>query len=121
MNKRMIWALAGGAALALGVVAAASAADRDFCRAYAHAAVREVNYGLQFDRCRDMMAGQGDRWSTDWRVHYGWCRTVDGDQAASENAARHETLRQCAWHRFDSHDYEDRDYGDHYRDYHDQP
>ncbi len=110
MSRRWIWASIAGAALCVGAVSASSAADSGFCRGYARAAVREVNEALEHRSCREMIAGQGDRWSTDWRVHYGWCRGVDRDQAENENDARHETLSQCSLrHEHDEGDYYDHD------------
>jgi len=39
---------------------------------------------------------QGPRWSSDWHIHFDWCRGVDQDQAASELEARREVLENCA-------------------------
>jgi len=96
MMGRLMGALASGMALACVCGASAMAADDSFCRDYAHAAVREVQHAMDHGRCSDQM--QGDRWSTDWRKHYSWCRQVSRSTAEGENAARHETLEGCAHH-----------------------
>ena len=93
MKHRLFCALASGAMLSLSLGFAASAADDDFCHGYAQAAVREVNRAIDHHRCREVM--QGARWSTDWHVHYGWCRGVHRDQARSEDDARRQTLAAC--------------------------
>ncbi len=103
MNYRLLSASMSGAVLALGLSAAAFAADRDFCRDYAHAAVREVSHALESGRCRDQI--QGPRWSTDWQVHFRWCLGVSRDQASAENDARRDTLAACHHHHDDDHDH----------------
>jgi hypothetical protein len=98
MRQWLIGASLAGAALALTLGPAANAADPGFCRGYARAAVREVTRSLDMPGCRAIMrGGQGDRWSTDWRTHFAWCRTVSRDDAAKENQARHAILAHCAW------------------------
>ena len=106
MKYRLMGALASGAVLAFALGSVANAADDGFCRAYAQAAVREVNHALEHGRCRDQM--QGPRWSTDWRSHFAWCRHVSRDTAAGENEARRETLEACHHHDHDDGD----DHGD---------
>jgi hypothetical protein len=107
MMRRLMGALASGVVMAFVWSASASAADDGFCQEYARAAAREVQHALDHGNCRDQM--QGDRWSTDWRRHYSWCRQVSRRTAEGENAARHETLEGCAHH--DHGDYDGQGHG----------
>jgi hypothetical protein len=94
MNHRLICALAAG--VALGVASSASAANPEFCSDYARAAVNQVRGAMNNGpRCMNRM--QGPRWSSDWRVHFNWCRGVSREQAWSERDARTETLRSCRY------------------------
>ena len=105
MKHRLLSALAAGSLLATCVGFAAHSADEDFCRGYAQAAVHEVEHAMDQHRCRDMM--QGARWSTDWRVHFGWCRHVSRDAARAENDARRDALMSCSHHDdWDHHDHD---------------
>lgn len=94
MSRRSILALASGVALSLGLATTSFAAGEGFCRDYAHAALNQVRGGMNHHECREQMSG--DRWSTDWHVHYDWCRGASRDQAWSERNARRDMLEDCA-------------------------
>jgi len=94
MSKNLMCALACGAVLMLGLPSAASAADAGFCRDYARAALNQVRGAMNHRRCAIQM--QGPRWSTDFSVHFVWCRGVSRDQAYAERDARTRTLEDCA-------------------------
>lgn len=72
---------------------AASAADPAFCRQYAKAALNQVRGGLSNPGCAARM--HGPRWSSDFSVHYRWCRGASYAAAGSERDARTDYLRAC--------------------------
>ncbi len=94
MSKHLICALVSGAVLTLGLPTAASAASPEFCRDYVRAALNQVRGAVNHRRCAVQM--QGPRWSTDFSVHFVWCRGVSRDQAEAERVARERTLEDCA-------------------------
>ncbi|HML08196.1 MAG TPA: hypothetical protein VK430_08740 [Xanthobacteraceae bacterium] len=81
------------AALAILSPLAAQAADPAFCRGYAEAALNQVRGALNNPNCARGL--QGTRWSSDFKVHFEWCRTVAPAAAESERLARTEYLRGC--------------------------
>jgi hypothetical protein len=114
MSKLLSAALA--AALVLGAAAgSAKAADREFCRDYARAAVNQTRGAMSHERCEWRTERDRARWSTDFRVHFDWCRSVSREQADAERDARRHALERCARGR-DWHDH-DRDWRDHDRDH----
>jgi hypothetical protein len=103
-NGRQIWGMemskslltaACGAALLLSA-SSASAANAEFCRDYARAAVNQVRGAMSHGRCDWRRDRNPTRWSTDWKVHFDWCRGVSRDQADGERFARREALDHCA-------------------------
>ncbi len=71
----------------------AQAADPGFCRGYTRAAINQVRGALANPRCA---AGiQGSRWSSDEKVHYGWCIGHSYGEAGAERDARTAYLRGC--------------------------
>jgi hypothetical protein len=83
-----------GAGLALAMAASsAQAAPPGFCREYANAALNQVRGALAIPRCRRGM--EGNRWSSDFRVHYDWCLGNSPEAAAGERAVRTEHIRTC--------------------------
>jgi hypothetical protein len=85
-------------ALLVGVMIAAAApvaaADRDFCRDYAQAALRQVRAALNHQRC-SVHLDNPTRWSPEYRAHFQWCQHVSKDTATDERAARHQVLQRC--------------------------
>lgn len=81
-------------ALAVMIPLAAQAADPEFCRGYAVAAIRQVRGALNNPRCIPGL--QGARWSADFNVHYNWCLGASYAQAGAERDARTDYLRRCA-------------------------
>jgi hypothetical protein len=80
-------------ALTIAAPLAAQAADPAFCRGYAEAAVNQVRGGLANPACARGM--HGDRWSSDFRVHFEWCRGQPIPAAEAERHMRTEYLRGC--------------------------
>jgi hypothetical protein len=80
-------------ALLMAGATAAQAANEHACEDYAHAAIVQVRAGLSVPRCEREM--RGTRWSSEWRVHYDWCRSVSFREMESERIGRTETLRAC--------------------------
>ena len=72
----------------------AQAADPASCQDYATAAIRQVRAALSHPRCLPGL--QGNRWSADYQVHYGWCLGVSYAAMGSERDARTAYLRSCA-------------------------
>jgi hypothetical protein len=109
MSKTLSVALAA-ACLTFGAYGAAHAAGDGFCRDYARAAVNQVRGAMAHYRCDWRTDRDPARWSTDWRVHYDWCRGVSRDQASDEREARRNALEHCARGRDHDHDHDrDRD------------
>lgn len=80
-------------ALSLTLVTAnAQAAGREFCRDYAVAALRQVHVVMETG-CR--VDADSPRWSTEWNVHFNWCRNVSRDQADDQRDARTHRIREC--------------------------
>jgi hypothetical protein len=96
MTRHFALAAAGGALLILASSAPAFAANPDFCRDYARAAVRQTREAQSHDRCMRHMGDDHTRWSTDFPSHYNWCLSVHRDQADSERDARRDMLDRCA-------------------------
>ena len=72
----------------------ASAADRNFCRAYTDQALRKAQQARQM-RCLRQFEYNLARWSLDGNGHYSWCVTVPRDYAEQERAIRTDSLREC--------------------------
>ena len=85
-------AAAAGLVLA-AVTTAAQAADPEFCRGYATAAVRQARVGHEIPRCRP--GAFGARWTENYRVHFNWCLGAPYPAAERERAIRAEHLRAC--------------------------
>ena len=81
------------AALLSFLPVAAQAADQRFCQDYARAALNQVRGGLANPRCVGGM--QGNRWSSDFRVHYDWCVSQPYAAVGGERDARTAFLRAC--------------------------
>ncbi len=81
------------AALLSFVPAAAQAADQRFCQDYARAALNQVRTALSNPHCAGGV--QGNRWSSDFRVHYEWCRSQPYAAVGGERDARTAYLRAC--------------------------
>jgi hypothetical protein len=90
---KMISATLLASALIVGLtVSAAQAAGPDFCHDYAIAALRQVHAAMDVPACHPFAP---PRWSTDYHVHYDWCRGADRDAAWAERDARAHHLRDC--------------------------
>ncbi len=97
MSKRFASVLLIGAAFSGSLLlSAAQAADRDFCRNYAEAALRQSRAAHEHGRCHEAIRDDASRWSTDFRVHMDWCRTARIEDADREREARKHTLDECA-------------------------
>jgi hypothetical protein len=71
----------------------ARAADPGFCRQYAQAALNQARGGRSLPGCRGAM--NGDRWSTDFRVHFAWCIANSPEAAETERGVRTGFLESC--------------------------
>jgi hypothetical protein len=71
----------------------ARAADPNFCRDYAGAAVRQAREVWSIPRCRPNY--ESPRWATEFRIHFDWCLTTSYDAAVAERAARTRHLEHC--------------------------
>jgi hypothetical protein len=81
------------ALLTLILAPEAQAADPDFCRQYARAALIQVREGLFDPACGRGL--QGTRWSSDFAVHYESCLGASLDAAGGERDARTRYLKGC--------------------------
>ncbi len=97
MSRMLPFALSA-ALLAAAAATSAFAADREFCRDYARAALNQVRAADEHGRCRYRAEDNPTRWSNDYRVHFEWCRQASRDQAEDERQARRRTLDHCARH-----------------------
>ncbi|THD70610.1 hypothetical protein [Phenylobacterium sp.] len=97
MSRRLLSVLLIGAAFSGSLMTtAARAADRDFCRNYAEAAVRQSRAADEHDRCHRAVRDDPARWSSDIRVHMDWCRDAKIEDADREREARKHVLDDCA-------------------------
>jgi hypothetical protein len=78
------------------LLSAAHAADRDFCRSYAEAAVRQSKVADEHERCHAAVRDDPARWSSDFRVHMDWCRSAKVEDADHEREGRKHVLDDCA-------------------------
>jgi hypothetical protein len=94
MSNKLHSAIAVASALffTLGL-SAARAADAGFCDQYARAALVQVRGGLANPGCAGGMGGP--RWSSDYHVHYDWCRGASFAATGTERDARTAFLRAC--------------------------
>ena len=95
MRKHIV--LAGLTVMAGLWGSAAQAADRDFCRDYTTAAIRQVNVALNNGRCARWIDQGSARWSTDRHVHWGWCRDHSTGDAWHERNERKRILDRCRY------------------------
>jgi hypothetical protein len=94
MSKKLLSLVAGASTLFLATgFTAAHAASPAFCGDYARAAINQVRGGLSLPGCAGRL--EGPRWSSDFRVHYGWCLGVTFAAAGAERDARTNFLRAC--------------------------
>jgi hypothetical protein len=80
-------------ALCLSGLAEVQAADPAFCQQYAQAALNQVRGGLNNRSCAGGI--QGSRWSSDYNVHYDWCRGASFQAVGAERDARTAYLKAC--------------------------
>jgi|SRR5579864_3399197 len=78
---------------AMLIMPAARAADPNFCRDYAGAAVRQFNLAFAVPRCRGGM--NGPRWSPEFGVHYNWCLGAPYNAASTERDIRRQYIDAC--------------------------
>jgi hypothetical protein len=81
------------AVAATALVSDAFAADPGFCSEYARAAVRQAERAREWAACRPGLVG--DRWSSDYRIHYGWRITARYEAAEEERHIRTRYLHSC--------------------------
>ena len=86
MLAALTMAMAGAPGVAL-------AADPDFCRDYARAAISQLRYVQARPQC--VKGAQGPRWADNERAHYEWCLTVPYHQAQDERTARQTYMAAC--------------------------
>ncbi|HZP76584.1 MAG TPA: hypothetical protein VFB45_10610 [Pseudolabrys sp.] len=80
------------AAAALFSADGAQAAAPGFCQDYATAAVRQASVAASNPNCS---RASGNRWSTDFNVHYNWCLGASFQATGAERDARTNWLRAC--------------------------
>ena len=84
-------ALVAGASFAV----AAQAADDNFCKDYAKAAVNQFHTAGKHERCEHHIRDEGARWSNNYKAHYEWCRGVKREAAWEERNARKHAIERC--------------------------
>src|ERR1035438_7184879 len=95
MSRKLLCTIAVGSVLLVaGPMVPARAANPEFCRDYARAGVSQAREALSYRRCAFRIENES-RWSTDYRVHYDWCRGVSREQADRERGARSHMLERC--------------------------
>jgi hypothetical protein len=88
------WAAVTATAAALcSGLAAAQAADAEYCKGYASAALHQVRGARSNPACAP--GAQGARWAQDYRVHYDWCLRQSVAATGEERDARTNYLRAC--------------------------
>jgi hypothetical protein len=87
-------AIIAASAFFISGASTALAADPGFCRSYAQAAINQVRGALSNPAC--VGGVQGNRWSSDFQVHYEWCLGASFTATGAERDARTRMLRQCA-------------------------
>ena len=94
MKLLCLAAMAGLAAAALSTPAA-RAADPEFCRDYARAAVEQSERAMNTRGCGHLL--HDGRFSTDFRTHFQWCLEAHRHEADEQRSIRHEELERCAF------------------------
>jgi hypothetical protein len=72
---------------------AAQAANAEYCKGYASAAIHQVRGARSNPACA--AGAQGARWSQDYRVHYDWCLGQPFAATGEERDARANYLQSC--------------------------
>jgi hypothetical protein len=93
VRKGMMGATLLASALAILMPLAARAADAEFCKEYAQAAINQVSAGHAKPACAAHM--QGARWSSLVRVHFVYCMSNPIDAVENLRSARDGYLRSC--------------------------
>jgi hypothetical protein len=94
----MRWIVALGAVSLLSTAIGTTevrAANPDFCRDYANAAVNQTRIAWDNWRCR--RGAQPPRWMMNWQAHFNWCLGAPWEAARREREIRHEWLEQCRY------------------------
>ena len=93
--RKLVGCIALTALMSAAPVSVALAADRDFCRDYTTAALRQVYIAQSHPSCSGVVDFNNPRWSSDRHVHWDWCRGQSRDAAWAERDARTHILRRC--------------------------
>lgn len=97
MSKRLTSVLIISAAFSGSLLlSAAHAADRNFCRDYSDAAMRQFKLAQEHERCHAAIRDDANRWHGDYRSHMEWCRSVSANDANRERESRKRVLDECA-------------------------
>jgi hypothetical protein len=93
MTNRLAFTVILSTLLSSTLLTAAHAADPGFCRQYAQASLNQVRGAFANPACVGGL--QGNRWSSDFAVHYQWCLSASYGAAGAERDARTRYLRGC--------------------------
>jgi hypothetical protein len=93
MTNRLPLAILLSALPTLALPTVAAAADPEFCKQYAQAALNQVRTGLSDPICGSVL--RGARWSSEFSVHYELCLGAPPAAAAGERDARTRFLQTC--------------------------
>lgn len=95
MSTRTLVSVLSASLLCAAITPIAQAADHEFCKDYAEAAIRQLHHAEHHDRCHRYIRENPARWQDNFKGHYDWCRGVSRDQAWGERNARSGALHEC--------------------------
>ena len=76
-------------------ISSAEAADEGYCKEYASTAVSQVKTAERHRRCEGYLRDDPNRWNSNWRDHYNWCRDNRRDDVRGERVKRERILDKC--------------------------
>jgi hypothetical protein len=96
MCNRFIRSATAIAALAgFFAISPAGAADEGYCKEYASTAISQLKTAERHRRCDGILRDDPNRWSSNWRAHYDWCRDNRRDDVRAERSKRERQLDRC--------------------------
>ncbi|MEO8383935.1 MAG: hypothetical protein ABI583_01735 [Betaproteobacteria bacterium] len=97
MSSRFFRSVLAIAAIATSIgISSAQAADEGYCKEYASTAINQRKMADRHRRCDGYLRDDPNRWTSNWRDHFNWCRENRRDDVRDERAKRTRILDKCS-------------------------